>query len=55
MVTRTFYAWLLSRPPSARALWDTVLTKVLAGYYEPDEHGQRKPESLYGAGGSPDD
>lgn len=45
---RTFYAWL-ARPPSARALWDTVITEVLAGYYEPDEHGRRKPESLYGA------
>lgn len=45
---RTFYAWL-SRPPSARALWDTVITEVLAGYYEPDEHGRRPPESLYGA------
>lgn len=45
---RTFYAWL-ARPPSARALWDTVITEVLAGYYEPDEHGHRKPESLYGA------
>ena len=45
---RTFYAWL-ARPPSARALWDTVITEILAGYYEPDEHGRRKPESLYGA------
>lgn len=45
---RTFYAWL-SRPPSARTLWDTVITEVLAGYYEPDEHGRRPPESLYGA------
>jgi transposase InsO family protein len=45
---RTFYAWL-SRPLSARALWDTVITEVLAGYYEPDEHGRRPPESLYGA------
>ncbi|MBU8833310.1 IS3 family transposase [Mycolicibacterium goodii] len=45
---RTFYAWL-ARPPSARALWDTVITEVLAGYYEPDEAGRRKPESLYGA------
>ena len=45
---RTFYAWL-TRPPSARALWDTVITEVLAGFYEPDEHGRRKPESLYGA------
>ena len=45
---RTFYAWL-ARPPSARALWDTVITEVLAGYYEPDEYGRRQPESLYGA------
>ena len=45
---RTFYAWL-TRPPSARARWDTVITEVLAGFYEPDEHGRRKPESLYGA------
>ncbi|TXH24206.1 MAG: IS3 family transposase [Mycobacterium sp.] len=45
---RTFYAWL-TRPPSARALWDTVITQVLAGYYEPDRAGRRKPESLYGA------
>ena len=22
---------------------------MLAGYYEPDEHGRRKPEALYGA------
>jgi putative transposase len=35
--------------PSARVLWDTVITEVLAGYYEPDEHGRYKPESLYGA------
>ncbi|GAT07412.1 transposase [Mycolicibacterium novocastrense] len=39
----------LTRPPSARTLWDTVITEVLAGFYEPDEHGRRKPESLYGA------
>jgi putative transposase len=45
---RTFYAWL-KREPSRRALWDMTVTEVLAGYYEPDEHGQRKPESLYGA------
>ncbi len=45
---RTFYA-CLTRPPSARTLWDTVITEVLAGYYEPDEHGHRQPESLYGA------
>ncbi|OBI90585.1 transposase [Mycobacterium asiaticum] len=45
---RTFYAWL-SRPMCARTLWDLAITEVLAGYYEPDEHGRRKPESLYGA------
>jgi putative transposase len=45
---RTFYAWA-ARPPSKRALWDTAITQVLAGYYEPDEHGRRKPEALYGS------
>jgi putative transposase len=25
------------------------VTEILAGFYEPDEHGRRKPESLYGA------
>jgi putative transposase len=25
------------------------VTEVLAGYYEPDEHGRRRPEALYGA------
>ena len=45
---RTFYAWLPGRP-STRALWDMTVTEVLAGYYQPDEHGRRKPESLYGA------
>lgn len=30
-------------------MWDTVITEVLAGYYEPDENGRRAPESLYGA------
>lgn len=38
---RMFYA-RLSSPPSARTLWGTVITEVLAGYYEPDEHGRRK-------------
>ena len=38
-----------SRAPSKRALWDTAITEVLAGYYEPDEHGRREPESLYGS------
>ena len=45
---RTFYAWK-NREPSKRALWDIAITEILAGYYEPDEHGRRKPESLYGA------
>ncbi|KHJ73940.1 hypothetical protein QR64_04225 [Rhodococcus sp. Chr-9] len=46
---RTFYAWR-SRPLSKRALWDATITAVLASYYvERDEHGRRKPESLYGS------
>jgi len=45
---RTFHAWV-SRAPSKRALWDTVITQILAGYYEPDEHGRKPPESLYGS------
>ncbi|PKV77129.1 transposase InsO family protein [Nocardia fluminea] len=39
----------MRRAPSKRALWDTTLTEVLAGHYEPDERGRRTPESLYGA------
>jgi putative transposase len=34
---------------SRRALWDTTITEVLAGFYEPDEQGRRPPESLYGS------
>jgi len=45
---RTYYAWA-TRAPSKRALWDTTVTEVLAGHYEPDEGGRRKPESLYGS------
>lgn len=45
---RTLHAWA-SRAPSKRALWDAAITEILAGYYEPDEHGRRKPESLYGS------
>jgi putative transposase len=37
------------RPPSRRALADVALTAILAGIYEPDERGRRKPESLYGS------
>lgn len=44
---RTFYAWA-ARPPSKRALWDTTITEILVGYYEPDSEGKRPPESLYG-------
>lgn len=45
---RTFYAWA-SRAASKRSLWDEAITEILAGYYEPDEHGRRPPESLYGS------
>lgn len=45
---RTFYAWF-SRAPSKRALWDIAIIEILAGYYEPDEKGRRRPESLYGS------
>jgi hypothetical protein len=45
---RTYHAHL-ARPPSKRALWDTVITELLADIYEPDEQGRRPPESLYGA------
>jgi putative transposase len=37
------------RAPSKRALWDTTITEVLAVHYEPDQHGRRRPEALYGA------
>ena len=45
---RTYCAWA-SRTPSKRALSDIALTGVLAGYYEPDQHGRRRPEALYGS------
>ena len=35
--------------PSKRALWDTTITEILAGYYEPGADGKRPPESLYGS------
>jgi transposase InsO family protein len=38
-----------SAAPSKRALWDTTITEILAGVYEPDEKGKRPPESLYGS------
>lgn len=45
---RTYWAWV-RRAPSRRALWDITVTEILAGYYEPDDHGRRRPESLYGS------
>jgi hypothetical protein len=44
---RTYWAWA-KRAPSKRALSDLAITEVIAALYEPDEHGRRKPESLYG-------
>lgn len=35
--------------PSKRALWDTTITEILAGYFEPGTEGKRPPESLYGS------
>lgn len=45
---RTYFAQV-ARPPSKRALWDTVITEVLAGIYQPDERGRRPPECLHGS------
>jgi putative transposase len=45
---RTFHAFA-GRAPSKRALWDTTLTEILAGFYEPGSDGRRRPELLYGA------
>jgi hypothetical protein len=39
---RTYWGWL-SRAPSRRALWDAAITEILAGVYEPDQHGRRPP------------
>jgi putative transposase len=44
----TYWAWR-RRGPSKRALWETTITEVLAGFYEPDQQGRRPPESLYGS------
>lgn len=41
---RTYFA-RITRPPSKRELWDLAVAEVLAGIYEPDEHGRRAPES----------
>jgi putative transposase len=45
---RTYWAHRLAAP-SKRALWDTTITEILAGYYEPDSDGKRPPECLYGS------
>ena len=45
---RTYWAYR-SAAPSKRALWDTTITEILAGIYEPDADGKRPPESLYGS------
>jgi putative transposase len=45
---RTYWAHR-SSAPSKRALWDTTITEILAGIYEPDEKGKRPPECLYGS------
>ena len=44
---RTYWA-RLATTPGKRQLWDTAVTEILAGIYEPGEHGRRPPESLYG-------
>lgn len=44
---RTYFAQ--GRPAAEQTeLWDTAIAGVLAGIYEPDQRGRRKPESLYG-------
>jgi putative transposase len=45
---RTYWA-RARRRPSRRALADARITEILAGIYEPDARGRRKPESLYGS------
>jgi putative transposase len=44
---RTYWAHRAAIP-GKRELWDTAVTGILAGIYEPDEDGRRPPESLYG-------
>jgi len=48
IAARTYWAHR-SSAPSKRALWDTTITEILAGNYEPDADGKRPPESLYGS------
>ncbi len=44
---RTYWAHR-SAASSKRARWDTTITEILAGVYEPDSDGKRPPESVYG-------
>jgi transposase InsO family protein len=44
---RTYWARRVA-VPGKRVLWDTAVTEILTGIYEPDENGRRPPESLYG-------
>jgi hypothetical protein len=44
---RTYWAHHAAAP-GKRELWDAAVTEILAGMYEPDENGRRRPESLYG-------
>jgi hypothetical protein len=48
LAPRTYWAHRASAP-SKRALWDTTITEILAGVYEPDAEGKRPPECLYGS------
>jgi putative transposase len=43
----TYWARLASGP-GKRELWDTAITGILAGIYEPHGQGRRPPESMYG-------
>jgi putative transposase len=42
------YGARLASGPGKRELWDMTVTEVLAGIYEPDNNGRRRPEALYG-------
>lgn len=48
IASRTYFVERAAAP-SKRALWDTTITEILAGYYEPDAEGKRPPECLYGS------
>ena len=45
---RTYWAHRAAAP-SKRALWDTTISEILTGIYEPDVDGKRPPECLYGS------